>query len=306
MQHILITGGTGLVGSHLSKMLKEEGFKVSLLSRTAGIKNGIKAYYWNIKNQAIDAESIAQADVIVHLAGAGIADKRWTKSRKQAIINSRTQSTQLLINTLKNTSNSVKTFIGASAIGYYGNQTGYQALAEDTPSPNNDFLSQSTTLWEQSYQPIIDNPSIRFVGTRIGIVLSTKGGALPKTDLPVKLGAATYFGNGKMIYSWIHITDLCRAIIHAIKNNDLNGFYNAVAPNPVSNKDFVEGIAKALDKFTIPIPTPEFALRFALGEMADVVLSNSNVSSSKIMNTGFIFKHPKLVPALEHLYANGI
>ncbi|MGB1205727.1 MAG: TIGR01777 family oxidoreductase [Chitinophagales bacterium] len=300
MKNILITGGSGLVGTHLTEILLEKGYQVSHLSRRKAEKKGITVYQWNVNDGFIEEEAIAKADCIVHLAGAGVADSRWTDARKKVIIDSRVKSSALLHQYLSKKKNKVTSFIGASAIGFYGDR-GNELLAE-TASKGNDFLSKTTQLWEESSDKI-ESLNIRRVLLRIGIVLSLKGGALPKTAFPLHFCIGSYFGNGQQFYSWIHIDDLCKMFVFAIENEHLKGIFNAVAPNPVTNKTFVRNIGEAMNKKNILLPTPSFAMRLLLGEMSSIVLNGSKVSAEKIQNTGFQFEHKFLKMALGKLYA---
>jgi uncharacterized protein (TIGR01777 family) len=298
---ILITGGTGLVGSRLSQLLTEKDYKVIHLSRKRSLSATYPAFQWNIEKGEIDEAALLQADYIITLAGAGIADKRWTKSRKKLIIDSRVNGIQLLKKELLAKNIRPKAIIGASAIGFYGDAG--QAEVDENSRSGNDFLSESVRAWEGAYQNLKEL-NIRIPIIRVGIVLSTLGGALSKMLPTYKVGVGTYFGNGQQIYSWIHIDDICKMFIHAIENEQMEGTYNGVAPNPVSNKTMAIDIGKAMDKLTLPLPAPAFGLKFALGEMAAVVLSSSNVTSQKVTDTGFQFDYPKLVPALKDILDN--
>ena len=298
---VLITGGTGLVGNRLSQLLTEKGYKVIHLSRKRSLSATYPAFQWNIEKGEIDESALLQADYIITLAGAGIADKRWTRSRKRLIISSRVKGIQLLKKELLAKKITPKAIIGASAIGFYGDAG--QAKLDETSSSGNDFLSESVRVWEGAYKNL-EELNTRIPVIRIGIVLSTLGGALSKMLPTYKVGVGTYFGNGKQIYSWIHIDDICKMFIHAIENEAIEGIYNGVAPNPVSNKRMAIDIGKAMNKTTLPLPAPAFGLKMALGEMAAVVLSSSNVSAQKITNTGFQFDYPELIPALQNILNN--
>ena len=298
---VLITGGTGLVGNRLSQLLTEKGYKVIHLSRKRSLSATYPAFQWNIEKGEIDESALLQADYIITLAGAGIADKRWTRSRKRLIISSRVKGIQLLKKELLAKKITPKAIIGASAIGFYGDAG--QAKLDETSSSGNDFLSESVRVWEGAYKNL-EELNTRIPVIRIGIVLSTLGGALSKMLPTYKVGVGTYFGNGKQIYSWIHIDDICKMFIHAIENEAIEGIYNGVAPNPVSNKRMAIDIGKAMNKTTLPLPAPAFGLKMTLGEMAAVVLSSSNVSAQKITNTGFQFDYPELIPALQNILNN--
>lgn len=303
MKNILITGASGLVGSRLTELLLQKGYTVSHLTRSPKSGSKIPAYAWNVEKGTIDKTAINNADAIIHLAGAGIAEHRWTSAYRRLIVDSRTKSTALLVQALRsNPTHKVSVFVGASAIGYYGNR-GNELLNENSQPQADDFLSETTQLWEASYTPIFTDLHIRTAILRIGIVLSTNGGALPKTDLPLRLGApGAYFGNGNQYYSWIHIDDLCRLFIAALENPKMSGIYNAVAPQPLTNKEFVATIAKALGKWQLLLPVPELMLRLPMGQMADIVLHSAKVSCQKAMDAGFSFNFPNLPDALTNLY----
>lgn len=297
MGHILIAGGTGLVGSRLVTMLAEKGYETALLSRYT-TSSVIKSFRWDPARGVIDQAAVEGATAVINLAGAGIADGLWTSARKRLIIESRTQSTALLRKAIASTSNKVETYLSSSAIGYYGNAG--DALLEETAPAGKGFLAESTREWENAFHEI-ESLNIRAAAFRIGIVLSPEGGALGKILLPFKARIGSYFGDGRQWYSWIHIDDVCRMFIHALENPDMRGIYNAVAPAPVTNKELVETIGKVMGGPNLIAPVPVFLLRTGMGEMADVILNSNKVSSRKIEATGFSFRFPQLKPALENL-----
>ncbi len=298
MRTVLITGGTGLIGSRLSELLTEKGYKVIHLSRSENLNATFPAYQWNIKKEEIDETALQQADYIITLAGAGIADKRWTAARKQLIIDSRVNGIQLIGKKLKELNLTPKAIIGASAVGYYGNSGA--ELVDESASAGDGFLSESVVAWEKAYDDL-NGLNTRIGRVRVGIVLSPKGGALQKMLPTYKAGFGTYFGDGSQIYSWIHLDDVCRVFIHLLEQEQLSGTFNAVAPHPVSNKQLAKDIATAKDMNEVVFPAPEFAMKLALGEMAAVVLDGSNVSAQKVLDAGFEFKFPELIPALKDL-----
>lgn len=299
-QTVLITGGSGLVGSQLSQLLTQAGYQVRHLGRKSTKITPYPTYYWDVEQQQIDPQALAGVDAIVHLAGAGIADSRWTATRKQQITDSRVQSSQLLYRTLQQLPHHrVQTFVSASAIGYYGNR--YDEVLTEQSEPTNEFLSRTTQLWEASVLPIADL-GIRTALLRMGIVLSAAGGALPQTALPLKMRVGTYFGSGKQYYSWIHINDLCRLFLHTLQHSHLSGIYNAVAPQPVNNKEFVRQIAVAMGKPAIFVPAPAFVLQLAMGEMSHIVLDSAYVSADKVLQTNFAFQYPEISLALKQIY----
>lgn len=299
MPVVLISGGTGLIGTHLSAMLQEKGYEVIILSREAGLGHAV----WDIRANKIDMDAIARADFIIHLAGASVAEKRWTKNRKKEILNSRTESSALLIRALKETNNHVKAFISASAIGWYGPDTSISkknGFVENEPA-STDFLGDTCKLWEASTDPVKDM-GIRLVKFRTGIVLSKDGGALDSFEKPINAGIAAVLGNGKQVISWIHIKDLCRMYIYAMENENMHGIYNAVNPSPVTNESFMLALAKKIKgKFFIPFHIPSFILKIVLGEMSVEVLKSATVSCAKIKSENFLFLFPSLDAALADL-----
>ena len=308
MDTILITGGTGLVGKALGQSLLKKGYQVIILSRNAGKSStiaGLSYSQWNVEAQTIERQAIENADYIIHLAGAGVADKRWTKKRKQEIVESRVKSCKLIIDSLTNIPNKVQAVVSSSAIGWYGPDPvipNPQPFTEEAPA-HDDFLGTTCKQWEESIEPVTQLGK-RLVKLRTGIVLSTAGGALKEFIKPMKFGFAAILGSGKQIISWIHIDDLVNMYIAAIENEKLSGVYNAVAPEPVSNKVLTLQLAKSRKKFFIPIHVPSFLLQLILGEMSLEVLKSATVKSSKIGQAGFHFKFGNISPALEDLTRN--
>lgn len=298
MPTVLIGGGSGLVGTRLSEMLKDRGYSVIHLSRKPNLDAAFPAYGWDFHARYIDPEALVQADYIVNLAGAGIADRPWTEARKQLIIDSRVETNRLLIEECTALNHRPRAFISGAAIGYYGNRG--DELVDETSDPGSGFLSESCVAWENSIDEMRQT-GVRTVAIRIGLVLSPKGGALEKMLIPVRLGVSGYFGTGKQWYSWVHLDDLCNMFIYALENVALKGTYNGVAPNPERNKVFAQALAKAAPRKQMVLPVPAIALRMAMGEMADTVLYSTRVSSAKIEETGFEFQFPHLLDALQDL-----
>jgi uncharacterized protein (TIGR01777 family) len=296
---VLISGGTGLVGKALQKHLQAEGYEVALLSRQRGLGAATKHYVWDIQQQYIEPAALADTDYIIHLAGAGIADQRWTEARKKEILESRTLSSRLLFQTLQKTGHSLKAFVSASAIGFYGADTGEQKLSEESPR-GQDFLADVTAAWEQEVQPIA-NLGIRTAMLRIGVVLAKDGGALPKLVQPIRLGAGAALGSGQQWMSWIHIQDLCRMFSFALENTQIQGPYNAVAPTPLRNEALTKLAAKVLKKPLFLPAVPAFALKLAFGEMATVVLGGNHVSAAKMAQAGFTWRYAEGEEALRDL-----
>jgi uncharacterized protein (TIGR01777 family) len=310
MPSVLITGGTGLVGTAVKALLEQKGYEVVLLTRS---KTPLKGQaHWDINDGTIDSAAIAAADFIIHLAGAGVADKRWSTARKQEILDSRTKSSALLVKALQETPNKVKAVISASAIGWYGpdnidthnNDLSAQGFVEtDTSYP--DFLGTTCAAWEASIAPVTANTNglqKRLVCLRTGIVLSKHGGALKEFLKPLAVRMAAVLGNGKQMISWIDVRDLAKMFVYALENENISGSYNAVAPAPVSNKTLTQTLAKVLyGNFYITTYVPSFVLKIMLGEMSIEVLKSTTVSAKKILDAGFVFDYPAISKSLSTL-----
>lgn len=303
MQTVVITGGTGFVGKNLTQKLIAKNYKVIILSRNKTIQSqqqNVSFAYWNVDEQLIDETAIENADFIIHLAGAGIAEKRWTKKRKQEIIDSRTKSSNLLITTLKKINHKPKAIISASAIGWYGENKNDIPFTENN-LPANDFLGNTCKQWEDSISKA-QTLGIRVVKLRTGIVLSKYGGALKEFIKPIKWCIAPILGSGKQIISWIHIDDLCNQYMYAMEHEKLQGSYNAVAPTTINHKNFMLALAQKIKgKFYMPIHVPTFLLKIILGEMSIEILKSTYVSSKKIEQSGFQFQYKTIQEALENL-----
>lgn len=297
---VLITGATGLVGTKLVSLLLQNNYSVHYLTtnkKEIQSEPNYQGFFWDPQKGNIDEAAISGVDAIIHLAGASISN-RWTAKHKQAIIESRTLTTNLLYRTLKSGNHQVRQFISASAIGIYPNSL-TNFYSEEEKSVDNSFLGNVVVKWEQS----VDNfkrLNIKVCKIRTGLVLAEKGGMLQELVKPIKLGFGSPFGSGKQWQSWIHIDDLVHIYLFALKNN-LQGVYNAVAPNPVTNKQLTHDVAKTLNKPFFMPAIPTFVLKLMLGEMHILLVSSQKVSSKKIEENGFQFKFPKLQPALENL-----
>lgn len=294
---ILITGPSGLIGTRLTEQLLQKGYQVWHLSRTK--KKGIPSFTWDVEKGIMDTKALEGVDAIVHLAGAGVADKRWTESRKKEILESRTKSSALLYKTLAGANHSVKSVISASAIGYYGFGFGEEVFKEDSRS-GNDYLAQVTKQWEESVDTI-SSLNLRVVKLRIGIVLSNKGGALVEMARPIRWGIGAALGNGKQYLSWIHLDDVCAMFIKAVEDETMQGAYNAVSGDWVTNKALTQRIAKVLKKPLLLPNVPTFVMKILIGEMAVIVINGSKISADKIKETGFVFRYSNLEKALESL-----
>jgi uncharacterized protein len=295
MSKILITGASGLIGGRLTEMLLQAGHEVAHLGRSK--RDGIiQTFQWDIDKGFIEERAFDGVDTVVHLAGANVADKPWTPKRKLEILESRTQSTAMLAHYLKKNSD-VKTVIAASAIGYYGFGWSDDELTEVSNS-GNDFLAQVVRAWEDEVDRIENK---RLVKLRIGIVLSDKGGALKEMAKPINWFVGAPLGTGRQWVSWIHIDDVCRMFVQAVEDKTLRGAYNATGPYAVTNRELTRQIAKALGKPLVLPPVPPWVLKILLGEMANMVIAGSKVSSNKIQKAGFTFTFPTVELALTDL-----
>jgi uncharacterized protein len=294
MKNILIAGGSGLVGKHLTAVLKTKGYQVAWLSRKASPGH----YVWSPSEGTIDTQAITWADAIINLAGAGIADARWTASRKRELVESRTKSAETLAVALKNAGKTKIPYLAASAIGYYGN-SGESVMTETTAPADQSFMVECCRAWEQASEQVAaqGNPTTIL---RIGVVLATEQGALLEILKPMRFGIGAWFGSGDMWMSWIHHHDLCQMFIWALEQGKI-GVFNAVTPGVERNKDFTKQVRDAFHPRALLAPAPAFGLKIALGQMSAVVLNSNRVSAEKVLNAGFQFKYPDLHAALKDL-----
>lgn len=304
MATVMITGGTGMIGTALSKALIEKNHEVIILSRHKSQKTekvpGASIALWDIEKQEIDLNALASCDYIVHLAGEGVADKRWTKKRKKQIVESRVKSSSFLVNALKEHNNKVKGFISASGIGWYGNDPvipNPRPFTEELPAAH-DFIAETCRQWEESVAPV-KQLGKRLVIIRTGVVLSREGGAIKKFLQPLAFSFATILGSGKQVISWIHIDDLVRMYISAIENESMESVYNAVSPFPVTNKELITELAHIKKgKLFIPVHVPALFIKTVYGELSVEVLKSTTVSSRRIREAGFTFNLPTIETAL--------
>lgn len=293
---ILITGGGGLIGRALANSLQRAGHEVRILSRSKRQSADFKYFIWDYKKGFLEAGATDGVEVLVHLAGEGIADKRWNQNRKREIIDSRVESLKFLE---KHAPKTLKTLVGGSAIGFYGGNT--DAIINDEDSVNgSDFMAQTCYLWEKSELDFAEKHKLRLAIIRTGIVLDKKGGALPKIALPVKYNFGSPLGTGNQWMSWIHIEDLVSMFYESIVNPEISGIYNGVAPEAVTNRNFTQILAEVLNKRIWLPAVPEFLLKILLGEMSVVVTGSSHVKNRRVILKNF--KFPNLKAALQNIY----
>ena len=293
---VLITGGSGLIGRYLTSTLLTAGYEVSHLSRNNNQIEKVRVFFWDPEKRLIDEEAFEGIDFIIHLAGANIGEKRWTEKRKKEIIESRTDSARFLYETIVDKGIPLKAFISASASGIYGAYTTEKIFTEQDP-PAEDFLGSVCKKWEESAD-LFNNSGVRTVKIRTGVVLEKSDSALSKLMQPGKFGFLIQAGSGFQYMPWIHIKDLCSIYLKAVEDSTMSGAYNAVAPQHVTHREFMHVLAGVMKLKVLPMPVPGFILRAVLGEMSDVILKGSRVSSEKIMKTGYRFQFGSLEDAL--------
>lgn len=299
-KNILVTGATGLIGSRIVRNLQQRGHLIKVLTRDPSKVKNAEAFYWDIETGQIDSDCLNGIDTIIHLAGAGIADKRWTKKRKQEIVDSRVKSTRLLYKTIETSGAKIETIISASGGGYYGHR-GDEILTEES-SNGTGFLAECCKQWEDA----IDEGHKfcdRIIKLRIGIVLTRHGGALVELEKPISLFAGAALGNGRQWIPWIHLYDMISIFEKVVENDKYNGVYNTCSPFPVTNHEFTRALAKKLNRPVWPVNVPEFVLKSLLGEMSEVVLISDRNSAQKLLNSGFQFRYPALDDALTEIYS---
>ncbi len=300
---IVITGGTGLVGSRFIELFGDDHMVYIFTRGNRSDTDQVKYIKWDVEKQWVDKDKLpAKTDVLINLVGAGIADKRWTDERKKVLIDSRVKATELLYQTYRD--QSIETYIGASAIGYYGDR-GEEILTADSPSGKAGFLSECCVLWEESHQAIKSIASNHYI-LRIGIVLSSQGGALPKLSLPSKLGGAGYFGDGQMYYSWIHIDDLCGSMQYLIDKAPASRVYNGVSPEPIRLKELMRAVKSVYAKYALLLPIPIFGVKLAMGEMVTMLTNSNRVVPNHLVLAGYEYQYPDIHQALQHIKSNDV
>lgn len=296
---ILIAGGTGLIGKRLTQLLSQKGYQVRVLTRTLSPAQRNTHFVWDVDNAYIDENAFQDVSIIINLAGSNIGSNRWTQQRKKDIIDSRVKSTALLFHYVEQKNLKIEKFITSSAIGYYGAITTHKIFTE-FDSPANDFLSKVCQLWENAAD-VFHQKHIKTVKIRTGIVLDVEEGALPKMIKPIKMGFGAVLGNGKQYMPWIHLDDICNVYLWSVQNEQVEGIYNAVAPQHVDNEFFTKILAQVLGKKLIMPQVPKWFLKMVLGEMSVIVTEGSRVSSDKIQAQGFAFRYTDLEQTLQQL-----
>ena len=294
---ILITGGSGLVGRQLTVLLINSGYDVAWLSRSK--KANHKCFIWDYKSRQIDSECLTWPNVVVHLAGVSIMDKRFSQTRKKEIMDSRVESAQFLLDSFNKSGHKLEAFISASGVSYYGINSGDKWMPEYSPMGTG-FLAEVCKCWENVCKQF-EQINARTVSLRVGLVMSKEGGAYPSMSFLVKMGLGSALGHGKQWISWIHIDDLVSLFTEAIRNPNYTGIYNAVSPDPKTNKEFMRSIAKVLQKPFILPPVPGFLLKLALGERSHLALGGQRVSVKKLNKLGFHWQFRTLENAIANL-----
>lgn len=289
---LLITGASGMLAKRLETYFQKD-YQLKFLTRTPKRRND---FFWDPEKKLISKEAFEEVEHILHLAGASIGEKRWTKKRKKEISDSRVQSAQLLLEEIKKRNIRLKTYISASAVGYYGTVTSNKTFKETSP-PGNDFLAKVCQQWEQvanEFEAVSD----RIVILRFGVIISKDGGVLKKIFPLVKWGLNTIMGTGKQIMPWIDIDDLASMIVFSFEKPNIYGVYNAVSPNSINQKTFIQVLAKTLGQNVWLPPIPKWFLKIVIGESSVLVLEGSQVSCDKIINEGFVFQYDSIEKSL--------
>lgn len=305
MSTIGITGGTGFVGTYITRLLAQQGHTVIIFTRNPKQHTGqanIEYAGWDPTRAFCDTVALGRIEGMIHLAGAGVADKRWTDARKKEIVDSRVAATNFLTAQLKTHAPLCKSFVAASAIGFYGPDRSGAAQFTENAAPYTDFLANTCQAWEAA--SLQASAFARTCIIRIGIVLGAESGAFKEFVKPMKFGIKPYLGGGWQATSWIEVEDLARLFIYALQNNSMDGIYNGVAPHPISQADLMDAIGRQMGGIRIPAPVPGFILKIMLGEMSIEVLKSCTVSAGKTLGSGFQFKYPVIDQAVEAILQN--
>lgn len=294
---VVIAGGSGMLGKKLYTLLANHQFQPVILSRSANVP-GFESAQWNPAKGEIDRQVLSQASAIVNLAGRSVGDKRWNDSFKQSLVDSRKQSTQLLVKEVNNLGLDDVTFVNASATGYYGFHRGEEVLKEDA-DPGNDFFGHLCFEWEKEAKQL-EHPE-RLVIFRLGVVLDKREGAYPKLKAPILASMGSPIGSGKQWFPWIHVDDALNAMLYAIKSKALSGTYNLVAPERVTNRKMMKEMANSLNKQMLLPNVPAFAIKLLVGEFAKSLLGSLRVDSQKLQQEGFEYRYGTLESAIREL-----
>ncbi|MFT5600883.1 MAG: hypothetical protein ACI9N1_001119 [Flavobacteriales bacterium] len=296
---VLITGGSGLIGSALTKRLLLEGVEVTHLTRTKNSKLGVKTYVWDWKKSYLEENALDGVTHIIHLAGAGIADKPWTMARKRVIIKSRVLTARLLEKEIRKSNHKLEAFISASGIGYYGATTSDEIYTEEGKR-GDDFVAECCVQWEDAANEL--NDLTRVVTLRTGIVLDKDGGAVAKIGSSIRRGIGAALSSGEQYMPWIHLDDMVDVYYQSLMNSNIVGCYNAVSDEHINNKTFTKELADAMNRKLWLPNVPAFMMKMIFGEMSEILLKGSRVSNAKMKSAGIKFKYSKLKPALTSLY----
>ncbi len=296
MKRVVITGGTGLIGSHLSKLLAGKGFEVVHLTRKIRPGGKYESYLWDPRNGYCDNKAVKEGDAIIHLAGANIGGKPWSMARKREIISSRTVTADLLHRVSAGRGIRPSVFITASGVNIYGSQTTQNIFEEGDP-PADDFLGETCRLWEAAAEPFAA-AGIRVVKVRTALVLASRGSALSKMTYPSAAGLVVRLGKGSQYFPWIHIDDLCLIYLRAVSDSSMAGSYNAAAPDHITHDTLMREVARQKQLPVFLPHVPAWLLKAILGEMSVVLTGGSRISSGRLVDSGFTFKFPDIASAL--------
>lgn len=302
---VLVSGGTGLVGRSLVEELVGANHSCTILSRSperhTNLPESVRVHQWDAQSSAPLIDLVEDSEAVVHLAGESIGAGRWTARRKQQILASRVDSTRAMTEAILAVQEPPRVFVQASAVGFYG-PSDDRVITEEAP-PGDDFLADVCQQWEAA-SVAVETIGVRRILARTGIVLSADGGALPRMALPFKLFAGGPAGSGRQWMPWIDLADEVAALRYLLEHEQARGPVNLTAPNPVTNREFGHALGKALRRPSF-MPAPAFALRLALGEMADLILTGQRAVPTRLLDLGYTFHHPDLEPALRNIFRQG-
>lgn len=297
MKKVLITGGSGLIGSLISQLLTDKGYEVIHLSRSEKPQSKYKTFIWDIQRDFIDTK-LPMVDAVIHLAGENISAKRWTDEQKRRLEDSRVKSAQLLFTHFKN--HPPKTYISASGANYYGTAT-TQNIYQESDDASKDFLGQLCVKWEQSSDEFKKLGS-RVVCLRTPVVLDKNDGALKKLATPIKWYVGSPLGSGKQFVPWVHLDDLCQAYVYVLENEKCHGAFNVAGDQHITNQELTQAVAKALKKPLWAPKVPAFVLKLLFGEMASIILEGSRIDNQKLKDFGFSYQYQHIAEALDEIY----